>query len=156
MQLFNVATELLKVEGNGHSISYGRFDQWLYPFYKHDVDNGIITKEFALELLEVEYVKMNNATKLKDKGSMALRNGRGFGGESLTVGGVDRYGHDATNDMTMLCLEASVHTRMMNPWLCVRMHKDTPYELLIKTTECIVPDMVIRSFSMMKQRSRVC
>ena len=104
------------------------FDQWLYPFYKHDVDNGIITKEFALELLEVEYVKMNNATKLKDKGSMALRNGRGFGGESLTVGGVDRYGHDATNDMTMLCLEASVHTRMMNPWLCVRMHKDTPYE----------------------------
>ena len=68
---------------------------------------------------------------------MALRNGRGFGGESLTVGGVDKYGHDATNDMTMLCLEASVHTRMMNPWLCVRMHKDTPYELLIKTTECI-------------------
>lgn len=137
MQLFNVATELLKVEGNGHSISYGRFDQWLYPFYKHDIDNGIITKEFALELLEVEYVKMNNATKLKDKGSMALRNGRGFGGESLTVGGVDKYGHDATNDVTMLCLEASVHTRMMNPWLCVRMHKDTPYELLIKTTECI-------------------
>ena len=137
LQLFNVATELLKVEGNGHSISYGRMDQWLYPFYEADVREGNITKEFALELLEVEYVKMNNATKLKDKGSMALRNGRGFGGESLTIGGVDRDGNDATNDLTMLMLEASAHTRMMNPWVCVRMHENTPYELKVKAVECI-------------------
>lgn len=137
LQLFNVVTELLKVESNGHSISYGRMDQWLYSFYEADIQNGTITKEFALELIEVEYVKMNNATKLKDKGSMALRNGRGFGGESLTIGGVDRNGNDATNDLTMLMLEASAHTRMMNPWVCVRMHENTPYELRVKTAECI-------------------
>ncbi|MGG5372000.1 (2S)-3-sulfopropanediol dehydratase [Enterococcus sp. AZ196] len=137
LQLFNIATTLIQVESNGHSISYGRMDQWLYPFYEADMKAGRITKEFVLELLEVEYVKMNNPTKLKDKGSMALRNGRGFGGESLTIGGVDRDGNDATNDLTMLMLEGSAHTRMMNPWVCVRMHENTPYELRVKTTECI-------------------
>lgn len=137
LQLFNIATTLIQVESNGHSISYGRMDQWLYPYYEADIKNGTITKEFALELLEVVYVKTNNPTKLKDKGSMALRNGRGFGGESLTIGGVDRQGNDATNDLTMLMLEGSAHTRMMNPWVCVRMHENTPYELRVKATECI-------------------
>ena len=137
LQLFQIATALIQVEGNGHSISYGRMDQWLYPFYKADIESGAITKEFALELLEVEYVKMNNPTKLKDKGSMAVRNGRGFGGESLTIGGQDRNGNDATNDLTMLMLEASAHTRMMNPWVAVRMHDGTPYELKVKIVECI-------------------
>ena len=137
LQLFQLATSLIQVESNGHSISYGRMDQWLYPYYKNDIDSGALSKEFALELLEVQYVKLNNPTKLKDRGSMAVRNGRGFGGESLTIGGVDRSGNDATNDLTMLLLEASVHTRMINPWVCVRMHEHTPYELLIKTVECI-------------------
>lgn len=137
LQLFNLMTTLIQVESNGHSISYGRMDQWLLPFYEADLRAGNLCKEFALELLEVEYVKMNNPTKLKDKGSMALRNGRGFGGESLTIGGVKPDGSDATNDLTMLMLEASAHTRMMNPWVCVRMHEDTPYELKVKAVECI-------------------
>ena len=137
LQIFNFATALIQIEGNGHSISYGRMDQWLYPFYESDMKNETITKEFALELIEVQYVKINTPTKLKDKGTVEVRNGRGFGGESLTIGGVDRDGNDATNDLTMLMLEASAHTRMMNPWLCVRMHENTPYELKIKTVECI-------------------
>ena len=137
LQLFQIATSLIQVESNGHSISYGRMDQWLLPYYLADRKAGTLTKEFALELLEVQYIKLNNPTKLKDRGSMAVRNGRGFGGESLTIGGVDCKGKDATNDLTMLMLEASVHTRMINPWVCVRMHEHTPYELLIKTVECI-------------------
>lgn len=137
LQLFNFTISLLQVESNGHSISYGRMDQWLYPFYKKDLDNGILTKEFALELIEVQYVKFNNPVKLKEKGTVLVRNGRCAGGESLTIGGIDVDGNDATNDITMLMLEASVHTRMMNPWLCVRMHDKTPYELKVKTVECI-------------------
>ncbi|MGL5639026.1 MAG: (2S)-3-sulfopropanediol dehydratase [Cetobacterium sp.] len=137
MQLFNFATTMIQIEGNGHSISYGRMDQWLYPFYEKDMKNSTLTKEFALELIEVQYVKMNNPTKLKDKGTVKVRNGRGFGGESLTIGGVDKDGKDATNDLTMLMLEGSAHTRMMNPWVCVRMHENTPYELKVKTVECI-------------------
>lgn len=137
LQLFNFAVTLTQIEGNGHSISYGRMDQWLYPFYQQEMQQPGSSKSFILELIEVLYVKMNNPTKLKDKGTVKVRNGRGFGGESLTVGGVLENGEDATNDLTMLMLEASVHTRMMNPWLCVRLHENTPYELKIKTIECI-------------------
>lgn len=137
LQLFNIATTLIKIESNGHSISYGRMDQWLYPYYEADMKNEVISKDFALELIEVQYVKMNNPTKLKDKGTVLVRNGRGFGGESLTIGGLNRDGHDATNDLTMLMLEGSAHTRMMNPWVCVRMHEHTPFELKVKTVECI-------------------
>ena len=137
LQLFNFATTLTQIEGNGHSISYGRMDQWLHPLYEASMQSGEITKEFALELIEVQFVKMNNPTKLKDKGTVIVRNGRGFGGESLTIGGVDAQGNDITNDLTMLILEGSAHTRMMNPWVCVRMHDNTPYELKVKATECI-------------------
>ncbi len=137
MQLFNIATSLIQIEGNGHSISYGRMDQWLLPYYEADMKNNTISKEFVLELIEVQYVKMNNPTKLKDKGTVIVRNGRGFGGESLTIGGVDSEGNDVTNDLTMLMLEGSAHTRMMNPWVCVRMHENTPYELKVKAVECI-------------------
>ena len=137
IQLFNFATTLTQIEGNGHSISYGRMDQWLYPYYEADMKAGTLTKERALELLEVLYVKMNNPTKLKDGGTVKVRQGRGFGGECLTIGGIDREGNDVTNDLTFLMLEASAHTRMMNPWVLVRMHENTPYELKVKTVECI-------------------
>ncbi|HAS62075.1 MAG TPA: formate C-acetyltransferase/glycerol dehydratase family glycyl radical enzyme [Vibrio sp.] len=136
-QLFNFAVTMTQIEGNGHSISYGRMDQWMLPFYTKDRAENDVSKQFVLEVLEVLYVKMNNPTKLKDKGTVKVRNGRGFGGESLTIGGVDSNGNDATNDLTMLMLEASVHTRMMNPWVCVRLHDKTPYELKVKTIECI-------------------
>ncbi|AXT73721.1 formate C-acetyltransferase/glycerol dehydratase family glycyl radical enzyme [Vibrio sp. dhg] len=136
-QLFNFAVTMTQIEGNGHSISYGRMDQWMLPFYNKDVSENGVSKAFILEVLEVLYVKMNNPTKLKDKGTVKVRNGRGFGGESLTIGGVDVEGNDATNDLTMLMLEASVHTRMMNPWVCLRLHESTPYELKIKTIECV-------------------
>ena len=137
LQLFNLATTLTQIEGNGHSISYGRMDQWLYPYYEADMKAGNISKEFAQELLEVTYVKMNNPTKIRDGGTARVRQGRGFGGECLTIGGVDAEGNDVTNDLTMMMLDASVHTRMMCPWLLVRMHENTPYELKVKTVECI-------------------
>lgn len=137
LQLFNFATTLTQIESNGHSISYGRMDQWLYPYYEADRKAGRLTRAFAQELLEVTYVKMNNPTKIRDGGTAKVRQGRGFGGECLTIGGVDENGRDVTNDLTMMLLDASVHTRMMCPWLLVRMHENTPYELKVKTAECI-------------------
>lgn len=137
LQLFNFATTLTQIESNGHSISYGRMDQWLYPYYQKDIAKGCISKEFAQELLEVTFVKMNNPTKVRDGGTAKVRQGRGFGGECLTIGGADKDGNDLTNDLTMMMLDASVHTRMMCPWLLVRMHDKTPYELKVKTVECI-------------------
>ena len=137
LQLFNFATTLVQIEGNGHSVSYGRMDEWLLPYYEKDMAEKVISKEFAQELLEVTYVKMNNPTKIRDGGTAKVRQGRGFGGECLTIGGVDKDGNDMTNDLTFMFLDASVHTRMMCPWLLVRMHEGTPYELKVKTVECI-------------------
>ena len=137
LQLWHFATSVAHIESNGHSVSYGRMDQWLYPYYERDLREGRITREFACELLECVYLKMNNPSKLKDRGTVQVRNGRGWGGESLAIGGVREDGTDATNDLTFLMLEASVHTRLMNPWVCVRMHADTPYELKVKAAECI-------------------
>lgn len=137
LQLWHFATTITLIESNGHSVSYGRMDQWLYPYYEKDLKNHVITKDFAQELLECAYVKMGNPSKLKDRMTVEVRNGRGWGGESLTLGGVDENGKDVTNDLTFMLLEASVHTRMMNPWVCVRMHENTPYELKVKAVECI-------------------
>lgn len=137
LQLFNYATTLALIESNGHSVSYGRMDRWLYPYYEADMREGRIDKAFAQELLEVTVVKMNNPTKVRDGGTVRVRQGRGFGGECLTIGGVDEEGNDITNELTMMLLDASVHTRMMCPWLLVRMHENTPYELKVKTVECI-------------------
>ncbi len=137
LQLWNFVTTIALIESNGHSVSYGRMDMWLYPFYKADMQRGNVTKEFEQELLECAFIKCGNPSKLRDKGSTKVRNGRGWGGESLTVGGVDKDGNDATNDLTFMLLEASVHTRMMDPWMCVRIHEKTPYELKVKAVECI-------------------
>lgn len=137
LQLWHFATTLVQIESNGHSVSYGRMDQWLYPYYRSSLESGEADQAFMQELLECAYVKMNNPSKLKDRMTVQVRNGRGWGGESLTIGGVDTQGNDATNDLTFMMLEASAHTRMMNPWVCVRVHEKTPYELKVKAVECI-------------------
>lgn len=137
LQLFNFVTTLIEIEANGQSISYGRFDQWLDPFLQEDLKNNVINKDFAQELLEVLFVKLNNQTKLKDFETMEERNGRGYGGESMTVGGIDVDGNDATNDTTMMVLDASAHTRMLAPWTALRVHDGTPYELKVKVAEVI-------------------
>lgn len=137
LQLWFIATSILLIESNGHSISHGRMDQWLYPYYNADMDNKTFEKEFIQELLDASFIKAGISSKLRDKMTAVANTGRGFGGESLTIGGVDSQGMDATNDLTFMLLDASVHTRMMVPWLCARMHNNTPMELKIKIAECI-------------------
>lgn len=136
MQLWHMATDLIMVESNGHSISYGRMDQWLYPYYKKTLDEGILTKEFMQEILELAYIQTGSATKLKPMSKLYAA-GLVFGGESLTVGGVDKRGQDATNDLTFMMIDASVHTRLIAPWLCVRLHANTPHELKVKVANVI-------------------
>ncbi len=137
VQLWYLATCIILIESNGHSISYGRMDQFLYPYYKKDLETGKFTKDFIQELIEITWIKASNPCKLRDKMTMISNTGRGYGGESLTIGGVDRNGMDATNDLTFMFLDASAHTRVGVPWLCVRMHANTPYELKVKIAEVI-------------------
>jgi len=137
LQLVYMAITILLIESNGHSVCFGRFDQYMYPFYRRDLEKGTTTKEFMQELIEILYIKDLWWTKLRDRLTVIPNSGRGMGGDSLTIGGVDKNGNDATNDLTYMCLDAHAHTRLGTPWLAVRWHEKTPRDLKIKTANVI-------------------
>ncbi len=136
LQLFFFATNFILIESNGHSISYGRFDQYMNPLYLKSLENGA-TKDELQEILEACFIKTLTPTRLRDRITVLANSGRGMGGESLTIGGVDERGKDASNDLTYMCLDASAHTRLTAPWVCVRLHNKTPWELKVKTANVI-------------------
>jgi len=68
-QSFWFVQQLLQIESSGHSISPGRFDQYMYPYYKKDLDSGKLTREFAQELMDCIWVKLNDLNKCRDKDS---------------------------------------------------------------------------------------
>ena len=122
---------LLQIESSGHSISPGRFDQYMYPFYKKDIDGGVITIEQAQELIDCIWVKLNDINKVRDAGSAD-----GFAGygmfQNLIVGGQDVHGMDATNDLSYMCLEAAMHVPLPQPSISVRVWNGSPQSFLVK------------------------
>ena len=133
-QSFWFVQQLLQVESSGHSISPGRFDKYMYPYYKADIDKGIITREAAQELLDCIWVKLNDLNKVRDAASA-----EGFAGyslfQNLIVGGQDKYGNDVTNDLSVMCILASMHVHLPMPSLSIRVWNGSPHELLIKAAE---------------------
>ena len=122
---------LLQVESSGHSISPGRFDQYMYPYYKADLDAGRITREEAQELIDCIWVKFNDINKVRDAVSAD-----GFAGygmfQNLIVGGQNIYGMDATNDLSYMCLEAAMHVPLPQPSISIRVWNGSPEDLLLK------------------------
>ena len=125
---------LLQVESSGHSISPGRFDKYMYPYYKRDLDVGLITPEQAQELIDCLWVKLNDINKVRDAASAD-----GFAGygmfQNLIVGGQDENGIDSTNDLSYMCLEASMHVPLPQPSISIRVWNGSPQSLLIKAAE---------------------
>ena len=122
---------LLQVESSGHSISPGRFDQYMYPYYKKDIEAGRITVEEAQELIDCIWVKLNDINKVRDAVSAD-----GFAGygmfQNLIVGGQNIHGLDATNDLSYMCLEASMHVPLPQPSISIRVWNGSPDSLLLK------------------------
>ncbi len=125
---------LIQQEASGHSISPGRFDQYMYPYFKKDLDEGKITREFAQELMDCIWVKLNDLTKVRDAASA-----EGFAGyglfQNLIAGGQTPDGRDATNDMSFMCIEATKHVLLPQPSFSVRVWNGTPHEFMIKAGE---------------------
>ncbi|MGN0411499.1 MAG: glycyl radical protein [Lachnospiraceae bacterium] len=130
MQSFWFVQQLLQLESSGHSISPGRFDQYLYPYYKADLDAGKLTREFAQELLDCFWVKLNDLNKCRDAASA-----EGFAGyslfQNLIVGGQDENGRDVTNDLSFMCITASMHVFLPAPSLSIRVWNGSPHDLLV-------------------------
>ena len=133
-QSFWFVQQLIQLESSGHSISPGRFDQYMYPYYKRDLDNGNITREFAQELMDCIWVKLNDLNKCRDAASA-----EGFAGyslfQNLIAGGQNKDGEDVTNDLSIMCIQASMHVHLPQPSLSVRVWNGTPHEFLIKAAE---------------------
>ncbi len=122
---------LLQVESSGHSISPGRFDQYMYPFYKKDLDAKKITVEQAQELIDCIWVKLNDINKVRD--AISADGFAGYGMfQNLIVGGQNVHGMDATNDLSFMCIEASMHVPLPQPSISIRVWNGSPQDLLIK------------------------
>jgi len=134
VQAFWFVHAILQIESNGHSVSPMRFDQYMYPFYKIEKDNNTLNNEFAQELLDCLFIKLNEINKVRDEAST-----KAFGGypmfQNLIVGGQTSDGKDATNELSFMCLEATNHTRMAQPSISVRVWEHSPDELLIKAAK---------------------
>ena len=98
--------------------SIGRFDQWMYPFYRRDIDAGVLTQEEAQELLENLWIKLNYFAGNND----SLRN--------VALGGQTPAGEDACNELTYMCLSATAGLRLPEPKLNLRLFSGSPPELL--------------------------
>ena len=137
VQLWHMATNLIIIESNGHSVTYGRFDQLFYPFYKRDTEAGVLRREEAQELIEHAFVKMHQLRKIRDTSAIIFSSGTIMGGTALDVGGVDEKGEDAVNDLSYMVLDAHAHTRIPNPWMGVRLSRKNPREFWEKTFNVI-------------------
>jgi formate C-acetyltransferase len=133
-QSFWFVQMLLQTESSGHSISPGRFDQYMYPYYKADMDQGLITREFAQELIDCIWVKLNDLNKVRDAASA-----EGFAGyslfQNLIVGGQDAEGRDVTNDLSYMCMNATMHVSLPQPSFSVRVWNGTPHEFMLRAAE---------------------
>ncbi len=123
VQLMYFIQFLIWVEG-GYLIPMGRTDQILYPFYKKDLEAGKINRDFALEILECFFIKLNYEID-RTHGEDGKFNSDT--GQSITIGGIDiKTGNDATNEITYMILDAKCDTRITDPKVHLRIHKDTP------------------------------
>ena len=125
---------LLQMESSGHSISPGRFDQYMNPYFEKDLKEGTITREFAQELMDCIWVKLNDLNKCRDAASA-----EGFAGyslfQNLIAGGQDSNGIDATNDVSFMCINATMHVFLPAPSFSVRVWNGSPHEFLIRAAE---------------------
>lgn len=166
-QSFWFIQQLLQVESSGHSISPGRFDQYMYPFYEKDILSGKLTREDAQELIDCIWVKLNDLNKCRDAASA-----EGFAGyslfQNLIVGGQTAEGRDATNDLSFMCITASEHVFLPQPSLSIRVWNGSSRELLMRAAqltrtgiglpayyndEVIIPALVNRGISMEDARN---
>ena len=113
---------ILQIESNGHSLSYGRFDQYMFPYYKRDMDEGEISRAEALELLTNLWIKTLTINKVRSQAHTFSSAGSPMY-QNVTIGGQTTDKKDAVNDLSFLVLQSVAQTRLTQPNLTVRYHE---------------------------------
>lgn len=124
----------------GAGTSLSRFDQYMYPFYKKDIEEGILTKEEALELLECLWIKLSSISAIADSTTASFLDGAAHF-LNMQIGGVDKYGNDATNELSYLVIDALISTHTIQPHLSVRLHPGTPEKFRMKLVDLVAEGM---------------
>lgn len=124
---------ILQIESNGHSLSYGRFDQYMYPYYDRDIKNGTIKESEALELLTCLWIKTLTINKVRSQAHTLSSAGSPMY-QNVTIAGQTTDKKDAVNDLSFLILKSVAQTRLTQPNLTVRYHKNINKRFL---DECV-------------------
>lgn len=127
---------VMMIESNGHSFSFGRFDQYMLPLYQADLAAGRLTRDEAREILALFFIKLNTLNKLRPWDHTRFGVGHPLY-SNLMVGGMLPDGSDGTNDLTYLCLEAIEQVRLPEPNFSVRIGPGTPRRLLEESARLI-------------------
>ncbi len=127
---------LMMIESNGHSFSFGRFDQYIYPYYQADLEAGILTKEKALEIITHFFIMTNSLNKIRPWDHTQYSGGYPLY-SNLMVGGTRPDGSEGTNALSYLCLEAMNQSRLPEPNLSVRFSGETPRRLIEDAAQLI-------------------
>ena len=119
----------IQIETNGIAISFGRFDQFLWPYYERDIETGRLTSERALELIESLFIKVNEMNIFR-----SWEGAKFFPGYhmaiNLAIGGQTADGKDASNELTTLVLDATENMRLPKPSVSLKWFERTPDELM--------------------------
>ncbi len=116
--------------------SAGRFDQYMYPFYRKDIDSGAITDAEVLELLEILRCKTMKINRVSGKANRAKNSGMAKW-YNWTIGGVDADGNDVTNELSYLLLDAAEELGLPHHTITLRVHENTPQKLLKRAVEVV-------------------
>lgn len=114
---------ILQIESNGHSLSYGRFDQYMYPYYIKDIQEKVITRDEALELLTCLWIKTLTINKVRSQAHTLSSAGSPMY-QNVTIGGQTPDKKDAVNELSFVVLQSVAQTRLTQPNLTVRYHKN--------------------------------
>ncbi|MDD3036981.1 pyruvate formate lyase family protein [Bacteroides sp.] len=126
---FREALQILRIlhfaiweAGNYHN-TFGRFDQYMYPYYKNDIEKGILTQEEAFDLLEEFFLTCNKDSDLYPGMQ------QGDNGQSMVLGGRNANGEYMFNELSRMCLKASYELELIDPKINIRVDKNTPEEI---------------------------
>jgi len=120
----------------GAGLSHGRWDQYMYPFYKKDVETGVLSRDEAKELMECFWIKHNYVYDFQ--GRLGINQGINSSfGQLMTLSGCGPNGEDLTNDLTWLALDVIEEVNLLEPKPNIRLHRNTPQDFLIRVSEMV-------------------
>lgn len=136
LQSFYFVHLILNLETNSYAIGPGRFDQYLYPYYRADIEAGRLTKDQAEELLACLWIKLNELTVVKEGGTAKASNTyNDF--QNLNLAGQTVDGRDAVNELSYLCLDVTGSLHLPQPQISVLISEKTPNAFLKKACEVV-------------------